>query len=102
MSNIINNRLNVLESNIESLLIRMDRLYNAIHKVQPPKVGRPVDTTKSVKDLDGTSYIVLSDGSVARRLKPKKTGGKKYYNLMIKGRLKAYNAELFKSKSITR
>lgn len=102
MSNIIKNRLNVLESRIESLLIRMDRLYNSVHKVTVPKKGRPVDKTKSANDLAGTSYIVLSDGSVARRLKPRKNGGKKYYNLMIKGRLKAYNAELFKNQNVAR
>jgi hypothetical protein len=97
MSNIIKNRLNVLESRIESLLIRMDRLYNAVHGVETkPRLGRPSKSVKSITDLEGTSYIVLSDGTVARRLKPKKNGSKKYYNLMIKGRLKAYNSDLFK------
>jgi hypothetical protein len=95
-NNATNARLSVLESRIESLLIRMDRLYNSVHKVTLPKKVRPVNVTKSVNDIVGTNYIVLSDGSVARRLKPTKKGSHKYYNLMLRGRLTAYKADLFK------
>lgn len=96
-NNATNARLSVLESRIESLLIRMDRLYNSVHKETKPKRGRPVTVAKCVTDIVGTNYVILSDGTVARRLKPSiKNTGIKYYNLMVRGRLTAYKADVFK------
>ena len=95
-NNATNARLSVLESRIDSILIRMDRLFNTVHKTTPVKKGRPVSVTKSVSDIVGTNYVVLSDGSVARRLKPTNRGSHKYYNLMLRGRVTAFNADVFK------
>ena len=96
-NNATNARLSVLASRIESLLIRMDRLYNSVHKVALPKKVRQVRVNKTASDIVGTNYVVLSDGTVARRLKPSiKNTGIKYYNLMVRGRLTAYKADIFK------
>lgn len=94
------NRLNLIESKMESLLIRMDRLYSAVHKVKVEnpdnKLGRPSKYKKSVSDLAGTKYVILSDGSVARKLKVSKNGNCRYYNLVIKGKLVSYDVNMFK------
>lgn len=96
-NNATNARLSVLESRIDSILIRMDRLFNTVHKATPFKRVRQVRVNKTASDIVGTNYVVLSDGTVARRLKPTtKNTGIKYYNLMVRGRLTAYKADLFK------
>lgn len=95
-NNATNARLSVLESRIDSILVRMDRLFNTVHKTSQVKKGRPLTIVKSVSDIVGTNYVVLSDGSVARRLKPTKRGSNKYYNLMLRGRLTAFNVDVFK------
>lgn len=96
-NNATNARLSVLESRIDSILIRMDRLFNTVHKVTPVKRVRQMRVNKTASDILGTNYVVLSDGTVARRLKPTiKNAGIKYYNLMVRGRLTAYKADLFK------
>lgn len=40
-----------------------------------------------------TSYIFLSDGSVARLLKPCKIHRQVYFNLIINGKMKRWNRE---------
>lgn len=46
---------------------------------------KPVAT---YRELAGSSYIVLQDGSVARRLKPKLVGETRYWFLSHEGHLK--------------
>lgn len=48
----------------------------------------PETEAKTYRELSGSSYIVLSDGSVARRLKPRKYGETRYWFLSHEGRLK--------------
>ena len=46
-----------------------------------------------VKQIPGSQYIVLVDGSVARLLKPTIKNDKKYFNLRIKGEIAQYSVE---------
>lgn len=50
-----------------------------------PEVKAPATT---YRELTGSSYIVLQDGSVARRLKPKTVGETRYWFLSHEGHLK--------------
>ena len=49
-----------------------------------PEVKAPA----TYRELTGSSYIVLQDGSVARRLKPKTVGETRYWFLSHEGHLK--------------
>ena len=49
-----------------------------------PEVKAPA----TYRELSGSSYIVLQDGSVARRLKPKVVGETRYWFLSHEGHLK--------------
>lgn len=40
------------------------------------------------RELSGSSYIVLSDGTVARKLKPRPAGNTRYWFLSHEGRLR--------------
>jgi hypothetical protein len=53
----------------------------------------PKDGIDYVKQIPGSQYIVLIDGSVARLLKPTIKNEKKYFNLRIKGEIGQYSAE---------
>ena len=53
----------------------------------------PKDGIDYVKQIPGSPYIVLVDGSVARLLKPTIKNEKKYFNLRIKGEIAQYSVE---------
>lgn len=88
--------LDKIDSEINTIKSRLNWLYETVSGNTKRKPGRPPKTEKSAHDIIGTAYIVLTDGTVARRLKPSKAGNKKYFNLVINGKLKAYDAEIFK------
>ena len=68
-------------------------LYNTIsdfpmiHKLKKTK---PLKTVASIGD---SGYIVLSDGSVARMLKPVVVNKKHHYNMVIDGTLRRITSE---------
>lgn len=45
------------------------------------------------RNFPDSQYIILSDGTVARRLKPMKIGRQFYFNLLINKKMKRYNKE---------
>ena len=56
-----------------------------------PKTNPEATLTVNYRELSGSSYIVLHDGSVAtfKRLKPKVVGNARYWFLSHGGRLKS-------------
>ena len=48
----------------------------------------PLKPAKTLARIDETEYVVLSDGSVARLLKPYVVNEKPYYNLVLDGVLR--------------
>ena len=52
------------------------------------KSNPEVKAPPTYRELAGSSYIVLNDGSVARRLKPKLVGETRYWFLSHEGHLK--------------
>ena len=56
-----------------------------------PKSTPEATLTVTYRELAGSSYIVLNDGSVAtfKRLKPKVVGSARYWFLSHEGRLKS-------------
>jgi len=53
----------------------------------------PKEGINYLKEIPGSQYIVLLDGSVARLLKPTIKNGKVYFNLRIKGEIGQYSVE---------
>jgi len=47
----------------------------------------PKEGINYLKEIPGSQYIILLDGSVARLLKPTIKNGKVYFNLRIKGEI---------------
>jgi len=56
-------------------------------------MNKPKDGIDYVKQIPKSQYIVLTDGSVARLLKPTIKNDKKYFNLRIKGEIAQYSVE---------
>jgi hypothetical protein len=46
----------------------------------------PTQNARTVAAVKDTEYVVLSDGTVARRLKPVVINDRKYFNLIIDGK----------------
>ena len=54
-----------------------------------PKSLPETSPTATYRELAGSSYIVLADGTVARKLKPRPAGTTRYWFLSHEGRLKS-------------
>ena len=55
-----------------------------------------VSTLASVRNTD---YVLLADGTVARRLKPVVVRNNHYYNMVIDGRLRRFTAKKILTKA---
>jgi hypothetical protein len=53
-----------------------------------PKTNPEAKAPATYRELSGSSYIVLSDGTVARKLKPRPAGVTRYWFLSHEGRLR--------------
>jgi len=53
-----------------------------------PKSIPETAPTATYRELAGSSYIVLADGTVARKLKPRPAGNTRYWFLYHEGRLR--------------
>jgi hypothetical protein len=47
-----------------------------------------IPPTKAIASVANSEYLVLSDGTVARRLKPTMIGNLPYYNMSINGKMR--------------
>jgi len=65
-----------------SYLIHFNTTYNMIKKLTK------IPPAKTIASIGDTGYILLSDGSVARLLKPVVVNDKSSYNMVIDGTLR--------------
>lgn len=51
-----------------------------------------IPPAKAIASVANSEYLVLSDGTVARRLKPTMIGNLPYYNMSIDGKIRRMSA----------
>ena len=59
-----------------------------MQKKLPKSLPETIPTATTYRELAGSSYIVLHDGTVARKLKPRPAGTTRYWFLSHDGRLR--------------
>lgn len=66
-------------------------------KKLPKSLPETAPTATTYRELAGSSYIVLADGTVARKLKPRPSGATRYWYLSHDGHLRCVSQKTIDS-----